>query len=101
MSALISYIQLSSNQFNQAWEVKVIRIRKKNKILIYRQHDPECRKTKRSIEKLLEWINKYISVAGYEIHMQKQIIFLYEKWISKNEIKNAFHSQKHQIVWNS
>ena len=44
---------------------------------------------KKSAKKFLE-LMKFSKVVGFEISMQKSIIFLYNKQ-SKNEIKKMFH----------
>ena len=47
---------------------------------------------KDSMQKLLEWINKFSKVAGYKITIQKSVKFLYtNNEILQKECKNKIH----------
>ena len=83
MSAFTTVIQHSPerpSQSNQAREGKKSFQIGKEEVklsLFFRGHDCHIENPKDSIKKLLETINKYSKVAGYEIHVQNPTAFLY------------------------
>jgi hypothetical protein len=48
---------------------------------------------KNSTQKLLNTINSYSKVAGYKIHLQKSLAFLYTNNKLRRNIWKQFHSQ--------
>ena len=52
---------------------------------------------KDSIKKLLELINKFSKVAGYNININKSLVFIHtNNKLSEREIKTTIHLQLHQ-----
>ena len=48
-----------------------------------------------STTKLLELINEYSKVAGYEINIQKSLAFLYTNNEKTEKLRKQFHSSLH------
>ena len=65
------------NQINQRNERHPSRKRSDKTVTGCRCHDTMCRKPKRQHKNYFELINKVSKVAGYMIHIQKSVTFLY------------------------
>ena len=71
--------------------------RRSETLTVCRWHDPLQRKPKDSTRKLLELINEYSKVAGYNINAQKLLAFLYtNKEKAEREIKEKYRSPLQQ-----